>query len=308
MLALWSGLGYYRRARHLHAAARAVCERHGGELPASEEALRALPGIGEYTAAAIAAIAFGVRTFPLDGNGARVMARLHAVEGAIDRPDVRVALRARGQALTPAGAGRRLRAGGDGAGRPRVRARDAPVRDLSRTGRVCGARRGQGGAPTCARPAGREARCAHGVCGDRAAGQGVAGAAGGGDVARRDVGAAFGRGRAGGGGRRNLRARAGRGGPAGRRGSAPPRRDPPTCSPTATSRPPCSAWALAVAPAGTPAGWAPATWRRWDSSFTRKTLALAPGPPAGGGPHRAVLASVLVGKKSIKDYYRDERY
>jgi A/G-specific adenine glycosylase len=102
VLALWSGLGYYRRARNLHAAARAVVERHGGALPADEAVLRTLPGIGPYTAAAIASIAFGARTFPLDGNGARVMARLHGVDEPIDRPAVRERLRALGQALTPA--------------------------------------------------------------------------------------------------------------------------------------------------------------------------------------------------------------
>jgi A/G-specific adenine glycosylase len=102
VLAAWSGLGYYRRARNLHRAAGVVCAQHAGALPADEEALRALPGIGEYTAAAIAAIAFGARTFPLDGNGARVMARLHAVDEAIDRPQVRARLRALGQALVPA--------------------------------------------------------------------------------------------------------------------------------------------------------------------------------------------------------------
>jgi A/G-specific adenine glycosylase len=102
VLALWSGLGYYRRARNLHAAARAVCERHGGELPASEAALGELPGVGPYTAAAIAAIAFGARTFPLDGNGARVMARLFAVGEAIDVPAVRERLRALGETLVPA--------------------------------------------------------------------------------------------------------------------------------------------------------------------------------------------------------------
>jgi A/G-specific adenine glycosylase len=94
--AQWSGLGYYARARNLHKAARAVVERHGGALPSSEEELRALPGIGPYTAAAVAAIGFGARTFALDGNGARVWARLLAVRESIDRPATREALRARG--------------------------------------------------------------------------------------------------------------------------------------------------------------------------------------------------------------------
>ncbi len=102
VLTHWSGLGYYRRARNLHRAARAVVAEHGGELPADEETLLALPGVGSYTAAAIAAIAFGRRTFALDGNAARVAARLFAVADPIDRPAVREDLRARGQTLVPA--------------------------------------------------------------------------------------------------------------------------------------------------------------------------------------------------------------
>jgi A/G-specific adenine glycosylase len=77
----WSGLGYYARARNLHAAARLIMERHGGELPDSLEALMALPGIGRSTAGAILAQAFGRRAPILDGNVKRVLARVHAVEG-----------------------------------------------------------------------------------------------------------------------------------------------------------------------------------------------------------------------------------
>src|SRR5215470_5310049 len=79
VLRLWAGLGYYARARNLHACARAVVERHGGCFPATEAELSALPGIGRYTAAAIAAIAFDARTVPVDGNAERVVARLFAV-------------------------------------------------------------------------------------------------------------------------------------------------------------------------------------------------------------------------------------
>jgi len=82
VLAAWRGLGYYARARNLHRAARAVAERHGGRLPDDVEALRALPGFGRYTVGAVASIAFG-RAVPLvDGNVARVLARLFGVEGA----------------------------------------------------------------------------------------------------------------------------------------------------------------------------------------------------------------------------------
>ena len=76
VLAAWQGLGYYRRARLLHAAARAVVERHGGELPRSEPELRALPGVGRYTAGAIASIAFGERVPIVDGNVLRVLSRV----------------------------------------------------------------------------------------------------------------------------------------------------------------------------------------------------------------------------------------
>ena len=77
---MWAGLGYYSRARNLHACAVAVLRDHGGAFPDTEEGLRALPGIGPYTAAAIAAIAFGRQTMPVDGNIERVVSRLYAVE------------------------------------------------------------------------------------------------------------------------------------------------------------------------------------------------------------------------------------
>src|SRR5271154_1459125 len=80
VLRMWAGLGYYSRARNLHACAVAVRRDHGGVFPDTEEGLRTLPGIGPYTAAAIAAIAFGRRTMPVDGNIERVVSRLFAVE------------------------------------------------------------------------------------------------------------------------------------------------------------------------------------------------------------------------------------
>jgi A/G-specific adenine glycosylase len=95
----WQGLGYYARARNLHGCARAVIERHGGRLPEHPEQLRALPGIGEYTAAAIAAIAFDHRSAAVDGNVERVVARLFAV----DQPllQAKPKLRALATALVP---------------------------------------------------------------------------------------------------------------------------------------------------------------------------------------------------------------
>lgn len=80
VLAAWAGLGYYARARNLHKCARTVAAAHGGRFPATEPELRTLPGIGDYTAAAIAAIAFGRPAVVVDGNVERVMSRLYAVE------------------------------------------------------------------------------------------------------------------------------------------------------------------------------------------------------------------------------------
>jgi A/G-specific adenine glycosylase len=83
VLRMWAGLGYYSRARNLHACAVKVVREHGGVFPDSEAGLRALPGIGPYTAAAIAAIAFDRRTMPVDGNIERVVSRLFAVEAPL---------------------------------------------------------------------------------------------------------------------------------------------------------------------------------------------------------------------------------
>jgi A/G-specific adenine glycosylase len=90
----WAGLGYYARARNLHACARAVAA--AGGFPREEAALRALPGIGPYTAAAVAAIAFGAPAVPVDGNVERVVARLFAVEEALPAARPRLAALARG--------------------------------------------------------------------------------------------------------------------------------------------------------------------------------------------------------------------
>jgi A/G-specific adenine glycosylase len=100
VLAAWAGLGYYSRARNLHKCALAVVDRHGGRFPRSEAELRELPGIGPYTAAAIAAIAFGARATPVDGNIERVMARLFAVETPL--PAAKGELRRLAAELTPA--------------------------------------------------------------------------------------------------------------------------------------------------------------------------------------------------------------
>ena len=102
VMAAWAGLGYYARARNLLACARMVAGELGGRFPDSEDGLRALPGVGAYTAAAVAAIAFGRPAVVVDGNVERVVARLFAVEAPL--PAAKPRLVALAAALTPAGA------------------------------------------------------------------------------------------------------------------------------------------------------------------------------------------------------------
>lgn len=98
VMAAWAGLGYYARARNLLACARAVAAR-GGAFPNSEDGLRALPGLGAYTAAAVAAIAFDRRAAVVDANVERVVARLYAISEPL--PKARATIRARVEELTP---------------------------------------------------------------------------------------------------------------------------------------------------------------------------------------------------------------
>ena len=100
VMSAWAGLGYYSRARNLHACAQVVAERHAGKLPADEAELLKLPGIGPYTAAAIAAIAFDKRAAPVDGNIERVLARVFAIRTAL--PAAKPELRAIAETLAPA--------------------------------------------------------------------------------------------------------------------------------------------------------------------------------------------------------------
>ncbi|MCV0395698.1 MAG: A/G-specific adenine glycosylase [Rhizobiaceae bacterium] len=97
----WAGLGYYSRARNLKACAETVLAGHGGRFPDTEDGLRGLPGIGAYTAAAIAAIAFGRSSAVVDGNVERVVARLHAIETPL--PEAKRRIRALVEAMVPAG-------------------------------------------------------------------------------------------------------------------------------------------------------------------------------------------------------------
>jgi len=101
VLHLWTGLGYYARARHLHAAARIVVSRHGGVIPQAIEALCALPGIGRSTAGAILALAHGQRQPILDGNVKRVLARVFGIDGNPNSARVLSALWAQAEACTP---------------------------------------------------------------------------------------------------------------------------------------------------------------------------------------------------------------
>ncbi len=104
VLKLWEGLGYYRRARHLHAAAVWIRDRHGGRFPGELEAILELPGIGRYTAGAIASIAFGLGTPVVDGNVARVLTRWQAAGGDPARGSLRERLWGWAEALVMAAA------------------------------------------------------------------------------------------------------------------------------------------------------------------------------------------------------------
>ena len=99
VLAAWAGLGYYSRARNLHKCAQAVVAEHGGKFPQTEAELRTLPGIGPYTAAAIASIAFGAAATPVDGNIERVMSRLFAIDEPL--PSAKGKIRKLAVSLTP---------------------------------------------------------------------------------------------------------------------------------------------------------------------------------------------------------------
>ncbi|MBN1421967.1 MAG: A/G-specific adenine glycosylase [Planctomycetes bacterium] len=102
VLKLWEGLGYYTRARNLMRAARIIARERGGRFPETAEDWRALPGIGPYTAGAIASIAFGERAAAVDGNVLRVLARILAVDDPIDDARTRASLARTAETLVPA--------------------------------------------------------------------------------------------------------------------------------------------------------------------------------------------------------------
>ena len=101
VLKCWEGLGYYSRARNLHKAAQVVANQYDGQFPASLEALRALPGVGDYTAAAVASIAFDLPSPAMDGNLTRVLSRVHGVREDVDTPTVKRRLLALAQEDMP---------------------------------------------------------------------------------------------------------------------------------------------------------------------------------------------------------------
>ncbi|WP_418706515.1 A/G-specific adenine glycosylase, partial [Anaerotruncus massiliensis (ex Liu et al. 2021)] len=103
LLKLWEGLGYYSRARNLQKAARVIMETYGGELPASHEELLTLPGVGPYTAGAVASIAFGLPEPAVDGNVLRVLSRLTADNSDIADPAVKRAAERTVRGIIPAG-------------------------------------------------------------------------------------------------------------------------------------------------------------------------------------------------------------
>ncbi len=102
VLAAWSGLGFYRRARSLHRAARTVVDEHGGVVPTDPDAFGALPGVGRYTVGAVLSSALDRRLPILDGNVIRVLSRIFAVEGAPDRSAVQRRLWGLAEAVLPA--------------------------------------------------------------------------------------------------------------------------------------------------------------------------------------------------------------
>lgn len=101
LLKVWEGLGYYSRARSLQKAAKFIVSEHGGQLPASVEKLKALPGIGDYTSGAIASIAFGLPAAAVDGNVERVLCRYYAIEDEVGTPAVRRRVFDLAQSLVP---------------------------------------------------------------------------------------------------------------------------------------------------------------------------------------------------------------
>jgi A/G-specific adenine glycosylase len=101
VLHVWEGLGYYHRARRLQAAAKEIVRNHGGRIPRHPDALRALPGVGPYTAGAVASIAYGHRTPAVDGNVTRVLARVYRIEEDVTQASTKRLVRDHATRLVP---------------------------------------------------------------------------------------------------------------------------------------------------------------------------------------------------------------
>ncbi|MGY4291606.1 A/G-specific adenine glycosylase [Bradyrhizobium sp. LM2.7] len=143
VLRMWAGLGYYSRARNLYACAVAVTRDHGGVFPDTEEGLHALPGIGPYTAAAVAAIAFDRRTMPVDGNIERVVSRLFAVEEEL--PQAKPLIQQLAATLLAESRSGDSAPGANGSGRLDLHAEEAGVLIVSAERGLHGARAGHPG-------------------------------------------------------------------------------------------------------------------------------------------------------------------
>lgn len=144
VMAQWAGLGYYARARNLHAAAKRCVELHEGDLPRDFDALHALPGIGRSTAGAILSQAWNDRFAILDGNVKRVLSRYHGIDGFSRPAGHRETTVGDCPGARRAGAGRahgRLHPSADGSGRDGMQPGQAGLRDLPAAGRVRGAAR-----------------------------------------------------------------------------------------------------------------------------------------------------------------------
>ena len=142
VMKLWQGLGYYSRARNLHAAAREVSGKYAGLFPADYASVRALKGIGDYTAAAICSFAFGLPHATVDGNVYRVLARLYGLETPIDTPAGKREFAVLAGFAARSGAGGTAQPGDDGVRSPAVRTALARLHGLPAGRPVCRAQAG----------------------------------------------------------------------------------------------------------------------------------------------------------------------
>jgi A/G-specific adenine glycosylase len=135
VLALWSGLGYYSRARNLHLAAQRIMQEHQGQFPESRERIQQLPGIGRSTAAAIAVFAFGQREAILDGNVKRILARFFGIDGYPGQPKIQKLLWQQAEAALTCRSSwrphRNLYASSDGFGFHHLHPQQAAMRPVS---------------------------------------------------------------------------------------------------------------------------------------------------------------------------------